>query len=377
MPIYEPGLSEVVSASVRSKKLSFSYNVDESIQAADVIFIAVNTPMGDDGSANLSAFRSVIGSISKNLNNHKIIVNKSTVPIGTGAWVKKTFEEYGIDASQYDVISNPEFLREGSTVADFLFPDRIVLGSESQAALETMKQVYSYLLDQNIPCVCTNIVTAESIKYACNAFLATKLSFINELANLADQTGANIKDISYAMGLDSRISKYFLNPGPGFGGSCFPKDTQALIYTAQQHGVNLNTVRAAYEANETQKMVPVSKLSKLMNDDFANKTVAILGLAFKGNTDDVRYSPAITTIKLLLARGAHIKAYDPQAMTNMREYFEHITYCDSIQQTVEDADAVIVMTEWDEFREMDLTDIALRMRNRVLVDARNIWILPS
>ena len=377
IPIYEPGLEKLVERNVTAKRIFFTNDVAQAIQNAAIIFIAVNTPMSDDGSADLSAINSVAHSIAQNINGHKIIVIKSTVPVGTGQQVRAILEQEGVAPTMFDIVSNPEFLREGSAVNDFLEPDRLVLGIESDRALTAMCKVYEPLITRGTPHVLTNIVTAEIIKYAANAFLATKISFINEVANLCDLTGADARTVALAMGLDHRINANFLKFGPGFGGSCFPKDILALIYFAKQQGIDLHTVNAALQANKIQQKKPAEKLFKLMKNYFANesiegKTVAVLGLAFKANTDDIRYSPAIPTIKILLQHGIIVKAYDPAAMHNMQQFFSNITYCSSIYEAVTGVDAIIIMTEWDEFKQMDISRISNLVNNRILVDARNI-----
>lgn len=373
IPIYEPGLAELITKNVQQGRLSFSDNVTQAMCDAFIIVIAVGTPMDDDGSADLRALFSVIKTIATTIHSHKIIVTKSTVPVGTGAAIRQLLEQkYAIDGTLFDLVSNPEFLREGSAVKDFLEPDRIVIGAESSYAFSIICDIYQSILSKGVPYVLTNIPTAEIIKYASNAFLATKLSFINEIANLCDATGGHIKTVSRAMGLDHRISPQFLKPGPGYGGSCFPKDTQALVYMSQHYGVAMNTVQGAITTNHTQHYVPVKKLSALMNHDLKNKTIAVLGLAFKANTDDIRYSPAITTIEQLLEAGANIKAYDPQAMHNMKILFPNITYCQSLYETITDADALIIMTEWDEFKNINLAHAAHIMRGHYIVDARNL-----
>lgn len=378
IPIYEPGLDGIVYTNVEAGRLAFTTDLPATLAQADVIFIAVGTPMGADGAADLAAVKAVAHTIAQNLTSFKVIVTKSTVPIGTGAMITDIILSYGINQDQFAIVSNPEFLREGSAVEDFLSPDRVVVGSASARGHEIMRRVYARLIAQQVPYVTTNVVTAESIKYASNAFLATKISFINEVANLCDATGADVGVLAYAIGLDNRIGRPFLNPGPGFGGSCFPKDTEALLFTAHQYGLDIRTVEAALDANEIQKGVPVQKLRQLMkssdadSENLAGKTIAILGLAFKANTDDVRYSPAITTITQLQEYGAIIQAYDPQAMGTMQRELPDITYCSSIEEAVTGADAVIIMTEWDEFKTMDIARVAQLVKHRILVDARNI-----
>ena len=372
MPIYEPGLKELISRNVEKRLLSFTTDIDKAIANSDGIFIAVGTPMDSDGCADLSALSSAFSMIIPHLNQYKIICIKSTVPIGTGGGLQQLLEENGINRAHYDLVSNPEFLREGSAISDFMNPDRIIVGAYSENARDWMRRVYEPLLEKKVPCIFTSIASAETIKYASNAFLATKLSFINEIANLCDQTGADVFDVSMGMGLDNRIGQAFLRPGPGFGGSCFPKDCHALEHMGKKFGIHLNVVTAALTANEEQKKKPVEKLRMLLHGQLYQKTVAILGLAFKGNTDDVRYSPAITTIEILLHEGVIIKAYDPVATDNMRKLFPDIVYVQSIYEAASGSDAVIIMTEWDEFKYIDLGLLAELVREKILVDARNL-----
>ncbi|HXW85960.1 MAG TPA: UDP-glucose/GDP-mannose dehydrogenase family protein [Candidatus Bathyarchaeia archaeon] len=378
MPIFEPGLKELVERNTKSERLTFTADVQNAIRVADIIFIAVNTPTSQDGSADLSVFYRALALIATNMNKYKLIITKSTVPVGTGDLIREFFQqEYGVDSQLFDIASNPEFLREGTAVHDFLQPDRLVIGIESEHVLEVLCAIYAPLVEHGVPHVLTSIVSAEMIKYAANAFLATKLSYINEIANLCDEVGADISTIASAMGLDKRISPLFLKPGPGFGGSCFPKDTQALLYTAKQHDVALHTVRAAVRTNNAQQRKPVEKLERLFytvfgSRDMSDKVVAVLGLAFKANTDDVRYSPAITVIKMLLERGALVTVYDPAAMNNMSMLLPQVMYCKCLYDAVAQADGVIIMTEWDEFRAMDLEVVGMLMNHRILVDARGI-----
>jgi len=372
MPIYENGLDPLVKKLSLSESLSFTSDVPAAITQADIIFIAVDTPMSESGAADLSALRRVIGSIAENINHYTVIVTKSTVPVGTSFWIRDLLKrEYNIPSDMFDVVSNPEFLREGSAVHDFLHPDRIVIGTDSDTARLYMTTVYQSFIAANVPIVWTNITTAESIKYASNAFLALKISFINEMANFCDAVGADIQDIAYAMGLDKRISPRFLNPGPGFGGSCFPKDSAALLYMAHQNHLSFFTIEAAINANALQKHKPVEKLLKII-DNLADKTIAVLGLAFKANTDDVRYSPAITIIEDLIEQGAQVQVYDPIAMKNMQLIFPNITYCTTIDEAVSHADAAIIATEWNKFKRMDLAHIGQLMNSRIIIDARNI-----
>lgn len=372
IPIYEPGLDTLVSANVNAQRLSFTWDVEDAIEIADVIFIAVGTPMGDDGCANLNAFNSVFSTIAAHLNSYKLICIKSTVPVGVCNSLIEKLNALQIDSSLYDIVSNPEFLREGSAIKDFMHPDRIIVGTNSENAKLCMKELYASLINRGIPCFFTTPSSAEMIKYSSNAFLATKLSFINEIANLCDCTGADIVDVAYGMGLDTRISPHFLRPGPGFGGSCFPKDCAALCMVGNIRGCPLHLVETALAVNEQQKRKPVEKLEQLMGHSLQGKTIAVLGLAFKNNTDDIRYSPAITTIELLLDKGAHVKAYDPAAISNMKAIFPQIQYEISLYNALADADAAIIMTEWEEFKTIDLLYAKKLMKLPVIVDSRNL-----
>jgi UDPglucose 6-dehydrogenase len=372
IPIYEPGLKELVDRNVNAGRLTFSADVETSVRNAEVIFIAVGTPMGDNGQADLRVVESVATTIAKNLNGYKIICTKSTVPVGTGARLEALITREKESEHEFDVVSNPEFLREGSAVKDFLLPDRVVLGVNNERAAEMMKQVYRSLFINETPMVITNVPSSEMIKYASNAFLAVKISFINEVANLADKVGADVHTIARAMGLDGRISSKFLHPGPGYGGSCFPKDTEALVYTGEQYGVDFQVVKAAIGANKNQRNVILAKAKELV-PDLKNKTVAILGLAFKANTDDVRDTPALEIIQGLEQAGARVRAYDPIAAENMKKFFlPDLDTRKTILETVQDADLVIILTEWNELRGLGLKELKTHLRSPNIVDARNI-----
>ena len=372
IPIYEPGLKELVDRNVNAGRLTFSADVETSVRNAEVIFIAVGTPMGDNGEADLKAVEAVAVTIAKNLNSYKIICTKSTVPVGTGARLEALIAREKESDYEFDVVSNPEFLREGSAVKDFLIPDRVVLGVSSKRAEEMMKDVYRPLFINETPMVVTNVPSSEMIKYASNAFLAVKISFINEVANLADKVGADVHTIARAMGLDGRISSKFLHPGPGYGGSCFPKDTEALVYTGEQHGVDFQVVKAAIGANKNQRNVILAKARELV-PDLRDKTVAILGLAFKANTDDVRDTPALAIIQGLEQAGARVKAYDPIAAENMKKFFlPNLDTRKTVLETVQDADLVIILTEWNELRGLGLKELKTHLRAPNIVDARNI-----
>ena len=370
-PIYEPGLTDLIKRNVKGKRLQFSSSIPESIEKADIIVIAVSTPSKENGQADLAALESAFSVIINHMNNYKTIIIKSTVPIGTGNQIKTMLDSLNVPESSYDLVSNPEFLREGSASCDCLYPDRVIIGSERERAIETMKKLYENLPPKT-PLVITDQTTAEAIKYASNTFLALKISFTNELANLCDATGAHTATVTRAMGLDKRISPQFLKPGPGFGGSCLPKDSLALIHTAKEHNTLMLTIQAALNANNLQKTVPVAKLRTLLGNDLRGKTISILGLAFKTNTDDIRYSSAITVIDTLLQEGAIIQAYDPKAIPNMKLLYPQLSYSDNSYDALRDAHAAIILTEWPEFSTLDLARAGELMANRIFVDCRNI-----
>ena len=372
IPIYEPGLYELVDRNVNAGRLSFTTKVDEAIQQADVIFIAVGTPQSDNGEANISAVESVARSIGKNLNSYKVICTKSTVPVGTGNIICELIRENMVDGGEFDYVSNPEFLREGSAVKDFLWPDRVVIGASSTKAFNIMKDVYSPLYINEKPILHTNVATAEMIKYAANAFLALKISYINEVANLCEAVGADVHLVAKGMGQDGRISPKFLHPGPGFGGSCFPKDTQAFATLSRKKGVPMNTIDAAITTNNIQKTRMVKKLKKLIGGDFSGKTIGILGLAFKPNTDDVRESSSIEMIQSILDGGGKVKAYDPIANKSMQNIFPDLNYVHSWEETCDGVEAMVIMTEWNEFRGMDLKKLKKLMKTPLVLDTRNI-----
>ena len=371
IPIYEPGLESLVKQNVAKGRLHFSHDVPKSIQNADIIFVAVGTPQGSNGEANLSAIESVAKTIGENLNGYKIICTKSTVPIGTGKRIEEIIRSMNPNGD-FDYVSNPEFLREGAAVKDFLHPDRVVIGTRTQKAIKVMGEVYRPLYINETPIISTTVETAEMIKYAANAFLSLKISYINEIANLCEAVGADVQDVARAMGLDGRISAKYLHPGPGYGGSCFPKDTHALAATGQKNRSPLLTVEAAIKTNASQKVRMVDKLKRLMGGSFKGKTVAVLGLAFKPQTDDVREATSIVIVSNLAESGATVQAYDPIAMDNFKNHFPNIQYFDSWQDAVKNADACILLTEWNEFRGMDLNKLKDLMKTPVLLDTKNI-----
>ncbi|AIF53690.1 nucleotide sugar dehydrogenase [Pelosinus sp. UFO1] len=395
IPIYEPGLDSLVQKNYKAGRIKFTTDIKVTVEDSKTIFIAVGTPPQEDGSADLQYVLAVAKAIAENMNSYKVIVDKSTVPVGTGQKVKKVIQEVldqrGVDID-FDVVSNPEFLREGSAVRDFMHPDRIVIGSESETAKNVMKNIYNVLYLIETPFVFTSIETAELIKYAANAFLATKITFINEIANLCDIIGADVHDVAKAMGLDGRISKYFLHPGPGYGGSCFPKDTKALVNIGQQYDVNMSLVDTVVTANENQKKHMVYKIERKMGN-LDGKVFGILGLAFKPQTDDMRDAPSITIIKELLAKGATVRVYDPVAMENAKVHgFEDIKsiesiellkmlgvinvpiiYCQDEYDAVDGVDAIVILTEWNQFRSLNLTKIEDLMQGNYFFDFRNIY----
>ena len=372
MPIYEPGLIDLVRKNVVKGRLKFTDDLALAIRESEVIFLAVPTPSGGNGEVDLSYIFNAVDQIAKVIDSFKVIVTKSTVEVGTNDQIRERLLSHKIAPEMFEVVSNPEFLREGSAVSDFMRPDRIVIGTSSPKALEIMKEIYRPLYLIETPIVATDIHTAEMIKYASNAFLATKISFINEIANLCELVGADVQQVAKAMGLDGRIGKKFLHAGPGYGGSCFPKDTLALTKIAEKAGMRSTIVEAVIEANNRQKLRVVEKLLKVL-PNLSDKTIGILGLAFKPNTNDVRETPALTVIEEILKRGGQIKAYDPEAMKEMRKYYPQITYVASTEDAAKGADALIIMTEWNEFRNLDLNYLKSVMKNPIMIDSRNIY----
>ena len=379
IPIFEPGLSDVVARNVAAERLSFTSDAAGAIKASEVVFIAVGTPPADDGSADLRYVEEAARTIGRAMDGYRAVVDKSTVPIGTGklvrGWIAEELTARGL-AQDFDVVSNPEFLREGSAVYDFMHPDRVVLGIESDRAREAMRAIYRVLYLNETPFIETNLESAEMIKYASNAFLAVKITFINEIANLCEAVGADVKAVSTAMGKDGRIGSKFLHPGPGYGGSCFPKDTKALADIARRRQSPLRVVEATIEANAAQKRRMVDKIEKALGS-LEGKRIAVLGLAFKPNTDDMREAPALTILEALVAKGARIKAYDPEAMREaawrLQAIDERVTYCAGEYDAMKDADALVILTEWNQFRNLDLSKAKRLLKAPVLFDLRNIY----
>jgi len=372
VPIFEPGLEEKIRKNMKQGHLSFTTNIEEAVKKALVIFIAVGTPPRRDGSADLSYIEAVARSIAENMNGYKVIVTKSTVPVGTGERIKHIIHQYQKEKVKFDVVSNPEFLREGSAIEDFMRPNRVVIGAESSEAIAIMKDLYSPLYLIETPFIITNVPTAEMIKYASNAFLATKISFINEMANICERVGADVHQVARGMGLDQRIGSKFLHPGPGFGGSCFPKDTKAIINIANECGYRFEIANAVLKINRRQRELMISKIEKTIGE-IAGKTIGILGLSFKPNTDDIREAPAIYIIRKLLKRGAKIKAYDPAAIENARTILPQVEYGEDAYKVAQGADALVLITEWNQFRLLDLHRILKLMKNPVMIDLRNVY----
>ncbi|MFN8548860.1 MAG: UDP-glucose/GDP-mannose dehydrogenase family protein [Candidatus Eisenbacteria bacterium] len=372
LPFYEFSLGEIVERNVREGRLLFSSDLAEAIRSSKVVFTAVGTPPGKDGQADLSQVWTVARTIAEHLNGYKVIVQKSTVPVGTGHRVRKIIAESLKKRIPFDVASNPEFLREGSAVEDFMRPNRVVIGTWSKQAEQVLSEIYRPLYLNETPMVKTTVETAELIKYASNAFLATKISFINEMANLCEVVGADVKVVARAMGLDNRIGSKFLHAGAGYGGSCFPKDTLALASFSREFGMPSRIVEATIDVNYRQRLRMMDKLQSLLRD-FKGKEIAMLGLSFKPQTDDVRDSVAIELIHLLQKRGARLRAFDPVAMEKAAEEVKNVRFFDDAYAAAKGADAVVIATEWNEFRMLDLNKLRRLMRQPVVLDCRNIY----
>ncbi len=372
IPIYEPGLDALVAQNVKAGRLSFTTDLKRAVENALVIFIAVGTPPAEDGSADLRYVEAVAKDIARFMNGYKVIVNKSTVPVGAGKWIKKVIQANQPSPIHFSVVSNPEFLREGSAIEDFMRPNRVVIGTEDSEAMAIMKDLYSPLYLIETPIVMTNLASAELTKYAANAFLATKVSFINEVANVCERVGADVHDVAKGMGLDNRIGTKFLHAGPGYGGSCFPKDTRALLAIAQQHDYRFQIVEAAVRVNEQQRRIMVQKI-KQATGSVKGKTIAVLGLSFKPNTDDMREAPAVDIIRTLLEEGAVVRAYDPVAVGEARKVLPQVAYGKDAYEIMEGADALVFITEWNQFRSLDLDKVKALLRTPLVIDLRNIY----
>ena len=372
VPFYEPSLTELVSKNVQEGRLSFSTEAGSAIRQALVVFIAVGTPSAPDGSADLKYIREVAVTIGQNLDGYKVIVTKSTVPVCTSQIVNQIIGEERKSGVAFDVVSNPEFLREGSAIEDFMRPNRVVVGTESDQAIAILKDLYSPLYLIETPFVITDVQTAEMIKYASNAFLATKVSFINEMANICEQVGADVHQVAKGMGLDGRIGSKFLHPGPGFGGSCFPKDIRAIEKIGRDHGYSFEIVKAVSRVNKRQRKLMIEKIHKTLGG-LEGKVIAILGLTFKPNTDDMREAPSIAIIRGLQRQGAEIRVFDPAGMKEARKIFRSVYYAKDAYDAAQGAHGLVIVTEWNQFRNLNWQRMAELLRKPVVVDLRNIY----
>ncbi len=373
MPIYEPGLPELVKSNVEAGRLTFTMDLDGAVKGADVVFIAVGTPSRrGDGHADLSYVYGAAEQVAAALDGPAVIVTKSTVPVGTGREVARIIARVRPDAD-FDFASNPEFLREGSAINDFMRPDKVVIGADTARAREVMKHLYQPLFLIETPILFTTPETAELIKYATNAFLATKITFINEMADLCEKVGGDVYDLARGIGLDGRIGRKFLHPGPGYGGSCFPKDTLALARTAQSVASPLAIVETVIAVNEARKKGMAERIVRALDGSVKGKTIAVLGLTFKPNTDDMRDSPSLDIVPALVKGGATVRAYDPEGMEEAKKLLDGVTWCDSAYDTMEGADALAILTEWNAFRSLDLNQVKALMKRPVVIDLRNIY----
>lgn len=371
IPIYEPGLQNLVKKNKNSGRLSFSNDIDQNIKKADIVFIAVGTPSRrGDGHADLTYVYEAAEKIAKNLNGYTVIVNKSTVPVGTGAEVKNIIKKINPDAL-FDVVSNPEFLREGNAIEDFMRPDRVVVGIETEKAKQLMSIIYKPLYLIETPILFTDLNTAELIKYSANAFLAVKISYINQMSDLCEKVGADVHDVAKGIGLDKRIGSKFLHPGPGYGGSCFPKDTLALVQTAKEYDSNLSIVETVVQYNKQRKSDMADKIIEAFNNNCQNKKISILGLSFKPETDDMRDSPSLDIIPILKEKGFDISVFDPVAMDEAKKILKNIEFSNNIEECLQDSDGLVVLTEWNEFRSLSATRLKKVMKGNILIDLRN------
>ena len=371
IPIYEPGLQNLVKKNKNSGRLSFSNDIDQNIKKADIVFIAVGTPSRrGDGHADLTYVYEAAEKIAKNLDGYTVIVNKSTVPVGTGAEVKNIIKKINPDAL-FDVVSNPEFLREGNAIEDFMRPDRVVVGIETEKAKQLMTIIYKPLYLIETPILFTDLNTAELIKYSANAFLAVKISYINQMSDLCEKVGADVHDVAKGIGLDKRIGSKFLHPGPGYGGSCFPKDTLALVQTAKEYDSNLSIVETVVQYNKQRKSDMADKIIEAFNNNCQNKKISILGLSFKPETDDMRDSPSLDIIPILKEKGFDISVFDPVAMDEAKKILKNIEFSNNIEECLQDSDGLVILTEWNEFRGLSATRLKKVMKGNILIDLRN------
>ena len=371
IPIYEPGLQNLVKKNKNSGRLSFSNDIDQNIKKADIVFIAVGTPSRrGDGHADLTYVYEAAEKIAKNLDGYTVIVNKSTVPVGTGTEVKNIIKKINPDAL-FDVVSNPEFLREGNAIEDFMRPDRVVVGIETEKAKQLMSIIYKPLYLIETPILFTDLNTAELIKYSANAFLAVKISYINQMSDLCEKVGADVHDVAKGIGLDKRIGSKFLHPGPGYGGSCFPKDTLALVQTAKEYDLKLSLVETVVQYNKQRKSDMADKIIEAFNNNCQNKKISILGLSFKPETDDMRDSPSLDIIPILKEKGFDISVFDPVAMDEAKKLLKNIEFSNNIDECLQDSDGLVILTEWNEFRGLSATRLKKVMKGNILIDLRN------
>ncbi len=372
IPIYEPGLDQIVEKNVKAGRLHFTTDIRSAVEKALVVFLAVGTPPQPDGTPDMSYYRQAAKDVAEAMNGYKVLVTKSTVPVGTGKWLREFVASNLVTETDFGVASNPEFLREGAAIQDFMRPDRVVIGSNEPEAIDIMKDLYRPLYLIETPIVITSLEAAELIKYAANAFLATKITFINEIANLCDAIGCDVHDVARGMGMDNRIGRKFLHPGPGYGGSCFPKDTRALTTVADQFGVETRIVDAVIEANDRQRDAMIPKIEALVGG-LAGKRIGVLGLSFKPETDDMRESPAIDIIKAIQELGGTVKAFDPVAMEEAKHYIDGIEYASDEYEAIDGADALVIITEWNQFRTLDMEKVKSLLKSPNIADLRNIY----
>jgi UDPglucose 6-dehydrogenase len=372
IPIYEPGLETIVERNINDGRLKFTTSTAEAVQDADVVFLAVGTPPKDDGTPDMSYYEGAALDVARSLNGYKVLVTKSTVPVGTGKWLRSFVTTNAPAGTDFGVASNPEFLREGAAIGDFMRPDRVVIGSDDERAIDVMKELYRPLYLIETPVVITSLEAAELIKYAANAFLATKITFINEIANLCEAIGCDVHDVAKGMGMDKRIGSKFLHPGPGFGGSCFPKDTKAFTRVGDSFGVETSVVDAVIKANELQRLRMIPKIESLL-EGLDGKTIAVLGLSFKPETDDMREAPSIEIIRGLIDKGAIIRAYDPVATHEASKIMSDIEYCADEYSALAGADALVIITEWNQFRALDMGKVKSLLKTPKIADLRNVY----
>ena len=372
IPIYEPGLDQIVERNSKAGRLHFTTDIKSAVEQALVVFLAVGTPPKEDGSPDMSYYQQAAKDIAEAMNGYKVLVTKSTVPVGTGKWLREFVAENQTTKTNFGVASNPEFLREGAAIDDFMRPDRVVVGSNEPDAIAIMKDLYRPLYLIETPVVITSLEAAELIKYAANAFLATKITFINEIANLCDAIGCDVHDVARGMGMDNRIGRKFLHPGPGYGGSCFPKDTRAFTKVGDKYDVETSVVDAVIKANDYQRQAMIPKIEKLLGE-ISGKQIGVLGLSFKPETDDMRESPATDIIRELQKRGAKIKAFDPVAMEEAKHLLSDVEYAADEYDAIKDADILIIVTEWNQFRALDMEKVKQLLKSPKIADLRNIY----